>query len=217
MPVAPQPVLAATGGPHKPPLAARLFSVKRDLRGLVVGFLVAPFFIVLHEGGHFATAKLLHIRAELHYAATTVHYDRLPPPPADRVVTAGGPIVQALVGGVGLLWLYRRRRTRLADPATWVDWLATWTALNGARWLAAWVPASISATRLKDEVQLLTAAGVPIWVGLALLGLPAFALFFATVRLHARGMRMVPFVYAFQGGSAGLNFWLRWLGPRLLP
>lgn len=194
-----------------------LLPTRQNLIPLLIGFFVAPFFIVLHEGGHFFVAKILHIPAELHYSATTVHYSRLPPPPKDRWVTAGGPLVQVLAGGAGLLWLYRRRQDRRSEPANPADWLATWTALNGGRWVAGFVPAVLAPTRLGDEVLLIEAIGLPRWLGLILIGLFGCALLVATIRLHPRGARLVPFTYAFVGGFAALNLWLHWLGPRILP
>lgn len=140
MSVVTEPALTASDGPKRSTVLA-LLPRKQNLIPFLLGLLVAPFFIVLHEGAHFLTAKALRIRAELHYGATTVHYLHLPPPPADLLVTAAGPFVQALVGGAGFFWLYRLRRVWRMDPATCVDWLATWAALNAGRWLAGWVPA----------------------------------------------------------------------------
>ncbi len=189
----------------------------RNLIPLLVGLLVAPFFIVVHEGAHLVVARSLGIRAELHYAATTVHYSRLAPPPSDLLVTAAGPVIQALLAGGGLIWLYRLRRYRRLEPASWIDCVATWVTFNGGRWLGASAALTFAGTALKDEVVLLRASDLPIWLGLALLGLGAIGFLWAALRLHPPGGRLVPFAYAGLGGIAAVHLWMRWLGPLLLP
>ena len=120
-----------------------------------------------------------------------------------------------LIGGAGLLWLYRLRQTRRTETVTWRDWVATWCALNAGRWIGS--PFSTAAVPTPDELVLLRASGLPVALGLALLGVVAAAAVVATVRLHPARSRLLPFAYGFVGGSAGMELWLHGLGPRLLP
>ena len=172
-------------------------------------------FIFLHEVAHFTVARALGFNATLHSGVTTVHYTRLPPPPGDLLVTAAGPLLQVLIGLAGLFWLYRLRRNRRSDSASWTDWVATRCALNAGRWLGS--PFRASAIPMSDEALLVKATGFPIWLGLTLLGMVAACVVIATFRLHPPGSRLVPFVYGFLGGVLGMELWLHGLGPRLLP
>ncbi len=196
-------------------LLARLGPQARNRIPFVTGLLLAPVFIFLHEAAHFGAARVLGFQATLHSGVTTVHYSHLPPPPADLVVTAAGPLLQVLIGGAGLVWLYRLRRTRRTEPATWRDWVATWCALNAGRWIGS--PFRTAAVPTPDEVLLLRASGLPVALGLTLLAVLAASAVVATVRLHSPGSRLLPFSYGFVGGSAGMELWLHGLGPRLLP
>ena len=190
----------------------RISPRRQNVIPLLVGLLATPFFVVVHEGTHWVAARSCGTPAELHYRETTVHYDHLPPPPSDLWVVAAGPFVQALLAGGGLFWLYRLRQARRLNAATCADWLATWIALNGGRWLG--VP---PITGLHDEVLLMKAWGVPVRLGLVLLALTAITLLVATIRIHPPGGRLVPFTYAGLGGVAGVLLWMHWLGPLLLP
>jgi len=216
-PVAPviQAVRENKGRSARLRLLARLWPQARNRIPFATGFLLAPVFIFLHEAAHFGAARALGFKATLQSGVTTIHYSHLPPPRADLVVTAAGPLLQVLIGGAGLLWLYRLRQTRRTEPATWRDWVATWCALNAGRWIGS--PFRPDAVPTPDEVVLLRASGLPVALGLVLLAGVAASAVVATVRLHSPGSRLLPFAYGFVGGSAGMELWLHGLGPRLLP
>ena len=136
-PVAPlvQAMREDKGGSAWLRLLSRLRPQARNRIPFVTGLLLAPVLILLHEAAHFGVARVLGFEATLRSGVTTVHYAHLPPPPADLVVTAAGPLLQVLIGGAGLVWLYRLRRSRRTEPATWRHWVATWCALNAGRWI----------------------------------------------------------------------------------
>ncbi len=194
---------------------ARALPQRRNVIPFITGLVLAPVFIFLHEAAHFGTARVLGFKATLHSGVTTVYYSHLPPPRADLVVTAAGPALQVLIGGAGLLWLNRLRQHRRTETATWTYWVATWSALNAGRWVDS--PFRISAIPTPDEVLLVSASGLPLVLGLTFLAALAAGAVIITVRLHPRGARLIPFLYGFAGGFAGMQLWLHWLGPRLLP
>lgn len=216
MPPVTQPVQAENARPARLRLLARVLPQTRNLRPFLTGLFLAPLFIFLHEAAHFVTARALGIEATMHSAVTSLHSSHRPQPWADLAVTAAGPGFEVVVlGGAGLVWLYRLRRSRRADPATWWDWVATWLALNAARWIT--IPFRSSGGPTPDEVRLVKASGCPVWLGLTLLAVVACYPVIRTVRLHPRGARLVPFAYGLVGGFGGVALWLRVLGPRLLP
>ena len=194
-----------------PRVLSRVSPQSRYWVPFLTGLFLAPAFIFLHEAAHFATARALGFEATLHSSETTIHYSHLPPPPGDLLITAAAPLLHMLFGSVGLIWLCWLRRGRRDEPADWRDWVATWLALNAARWIAGPFRGS------SDEAFLVKASGLPAPIGLTLLAIVSAGAIIITIRRHPRGSRLVPFIYGLLGGSAGGLFWLHWLGPRLLP
>lgn len=192
----------------------RILPQARNRRPFLTGLVLAPVFVFIHEAAHFGTARALGFEATLHSGVTVVHYQHLPPPPADLLVTAAGPVLQMLIGGAGLWWLHRLRRSRRVELASWLDWVATWCALNAGRWLGS--PFRSAAIPTPDEVLLVKASGFPVPVGLAQLAVVATGAVILTVRLHPPGSRLIPFAYGCVGGYAGMQLWLHVIGPRLL-
>lgn len=212
-----------------------IFQANRDLPGMesgrhtlasrhapkivpfVLGLLLGPAFVLLHECGHLVGGLALGLRPRLHYADVSAHVEKALPPRVDAIFAASGPAVQLVLGAVGACWLYGRRRRRRAEMATWLDWFATCLVLNGGRGLASGISATISGTNLKDEMSLAMALGIAPWLVFAVLGLIGLGLFVFMIRLHPPGSRLAPFVCLFVGCTLGVNLWLHVLGPRLLP
>jgi hypothetical protein len=192
-------------------------SMRRFMAPFLIGLPLAPLFMVLHEGAHYLAAAGLGFHPELHFARVSYHLAATPAPWVEASISAAGPAVQALLAGGALLWLHRRRRRRRRDPATSLDWLVTWLALNAGRWPAGGMARTFIGTALVDEVIVATALGLPPWLVLSLLALLALGALVATVRLHPPGWRVLPFGCAILGGVLGGNLWLRLIGPRLLP
>ncbi len=181
------------------------------------GLLLAPVFIVLHEGGHVLASIPFGLSPILHYGKVTYHASLANSPHANWAISAAGPLVQVLLAGGGLLWLYERRRQRRVAPATCLDWVATSLTFNSGRWMAGGAGTSVVGTALKDEMVLSGALGIPSWCLISLLTLAGFCVFIATIRLHPPGSRLLPFVCAGIGGFIGVKVWLHGLGPLLLP
>ncbi len=190
---------------------------RRSLLPFLLGLAIAPSFVVLHEGGHFLAAVAFGFHPEFHYANVSYRLSRPPAPGTDLAITATGPAVQALLAAGGLLWLHRRRRGRRAEPASGIDWVATWLVFNAGRWLGGGLARPFTGTALRDEMTLSAAAGAPAWAVLSLLCLLSIGALAFAIRLHPPRSRLLPFAGAGAGGALAAILWLRIVGPWLLP
>jgi hypothetical protein len=181
--------------------------VSNNLVIFLVGIIVAPVAILLHEFGHFGTAFMFGLKPHLHFALTTTA-----PTTSFHgfLVTAAGPIVTALISIGGIISLWSQRRHQVRPPKVWRLWLATFCALCAGRWLR---PPS----HLSDEVRLSAYLGLApglLPCAAVALGLVILVL---TVRLHEPGKRLIPFSSAILGLCFGIMLWTSVLGPRVLP
>jgi hypothetical protein len=189
--------------------------MKQNLSRFLFGIFLAPIFILLHECGHYTAAVALGFRARFHFAEVQVFQ------PAtlifqDQLISAAGPAVEATLAIGGLLWLWYLRRNRLNSPATPADWLATFPIFCSLRWMRCF-GGSLAHPLPGDEAHLCTSFGFPPWLLAYILAPVGLALFIVAIRLHPRGSRLFPFVSAFLGLVLGAFFWLRVIGPRILP
>lgn len=183
----------------------------------VCGALSAPAIILLHEAGHYASARLLDYSAEFSYTAVNfIAHEKLTKG-KEVFTTASGPAVElALVAG-GLFWLSRLRAHRGSTAASLSDWAATsCCALSAGRWLRCFsgTPADPQPT---DEALLSQAAGLPSWFLPYALAPFAIAFIARASSYHPSGMRFIPFSSLFIGCVAGMLLWLFVVGPVLLP
>ncbi len=189
--------------------------IKRIFIPFFFGILLAPLFIVLHEGGHYLAAAALGFQPRLHYGEISADFSRNRR--GSTLLTGAGPAAQAILAGGGFLWLYRRRHNCRTKPAGGLDWLATWMSLNVGRWLAGSLSYPLSGTQLRDEALVFRVCGIPKWHGFSCLSLLSLIVIVLTIRLHPPRSRLIPFSFACIGGLVGVNLWLRWIGPVLLP
>ena len=190
--------------------------MSQNLSRFFIGVVLAPLVILLHECGHYAAAAAFGCTSYFHFAETSVRLEQPVSPHIFRLVTAAGPAVDAFLTIGGFLWLRRLRHGRLQSAVTSTDWLATFPVLFAARWLRC-LASPPSHPVPKDETTLSVSFGFPQWFLPYLLALAALAILTATIRLHPRGSRLVPFVSAFLGLCLGGVLWLKVFGPRVLP
>lgn len=181
----------------------------------LASLLACPGFILFHELRHYAVALAFGAGPQLHYARTTVHVANATGM-SNVLVSAAGPVGDALIGGTGLLWLYCLRRKRRAAPATGLEWCATLVALPLARWLRGF-GGSLAHPQPPDEAFLSHALGMPAWLLPYLLAVLCVIPVVMLVRLHPPRARLLPFLSLSLGGVAGLALWMRVVGPCWLP
>jgi hypothetical protein len=181
------------------------------------GFVVCPALMILHELRHYAAGSCLGFKATLHYGATTwsAAEEKSMPQTAVLAVSAG-PLGDAVLAGVGLLWLYRLRGHRREAAPTLVDWLATILAVQAGRWLRGFTGPP-SSPQPPDEAFISQALGMPAWLLPYLFALLCLIPLGAMVRLHPPGARLLPFTCLIVGACAGGLVWLTFLGRFLLP
>ena len=191
-------------------------SCRRYLLLFLLGLLAGPTFIILHELRHYAVASALGGTPTLHSRLTTCATPSRMGPHGKLLVILAGPAGDALMGGVGLLWLYLLRRHRREAAPTLVEWLATTLALSAARWLRGFggLP---SHPQPGDEVLLSQAMGMPNWFLPYLLAPLCVIPLIAVIRLHPPGARLAPFAALILGGLVGRQLWILAAGPCLLP
>ena len=180
---------------------------------LVCALLISPLFIVLHELGHYLAGRSLGWTANVRYQETQLTRTEQATPRDEILVTSSGPMVSAFLAAIGFIWLRASRLSRLDSIPTPADWLATtMLVMNVARWLRCFIGLPSN-----DENWLSRATGLPGWLLPFCLGAVAIVALIATVRLHPRGSRLVPFLCLAAGGVVGSGLWLTVLGPVLLP
>ena len=195
-----------------------LQSVKKHLVPFLCGLLLGPTLILLHECGHCAAGAFLGWRVKLHYAESDFNAPkgRLTQQ-KDLLVTSAGPLLGAVMALAGFFWLRRLREHRLAAAVGPADWLATTLLVfNTGRWFRC-VTGPPSNPMPNDEAWISRGVGLPAWLLPYLLGLIALIVLIATIRLHPRGSRCLPFLSLGLGGVTGTLLWMKIVGPLLLP
>ena len=189
---------------------------------LVIGLLLAPLVILMHECGHYTADVVLGLHPILH--ATSVQGTVLPPgglsTGASLVFMAAGPLVELLCTVGGFVWLMVRRRYRLDVPPTTLDWLATSLACFCCRWIHHTPDLLWKASRTGhyggDEAAISRLLGLPAWVLPVAIWFPCLWLLVTTIRMHPQGQRLFPFTALFLGMGLGTLLWLEVLGPTIL-
>src|SRR5262249_46052093 len=157
---------------------------------------------VLHECGHVLAGRSIGWPAKVHYADSSfdVPKDKFSPR-NNALVTIAGPLVNALLGASGFLWLLASRIRRRDAKATPADWVATTLAMNAGRWLRCFA-GSPTHPMPDDEAWLSRAIGLPGWLLPYCLGVIAVVVIVATIRLHPPESRPMPFLSFGLGGIA---------------
>jgi hypothetical protein len=170
-----------------------------------------PLLILLHEVGHYLTARSFGYEATFTYAEIVIRAKRMLVTEA-IAVTAAGPLVEltfAIVGMAGLWWRYSRWTGRRAEPGLWIF---TAFCVSGLRWLRMDFTGASS-----DEARLTALLGVPRYSLPAIL-IPVAVLSAAVmIWTHRRQRTLVPLAAGFTVAALSAVLWLTWLGPILFP
>lgn len=190
--------------------------MKQNLVLFLCAIILAPALILLHESGHYFAARALGLKAEIRSSETSIHVPEPTPRYIQLLTVSGGPAMDALLAASGVVWLWCLRRNRLQSAATICDWLATFLATDGLRWLRC-LTGTLTRPMPRDEATISQSLGLPPWLLAYALAPVGLALFILAVRLHPRGSRLAPFTSAFLGLILGAFVWVKILGPRILP
>lgn len=183
----------------------------------LVGLVLFPGFILIHELGHYVAGWYFGLETSLHYNSTTYTGTAAQlTPHVNLMGTMAGPLVDAVQMIIGVAWLWMLRRHRRTSPATFLDWIATALALHAGRWLRGFA-GSPSNPQPEDEAFISQALGLPAWLLPYCLAVMAVVMLTAIVRQHAVGQRLIPFSAIMLGGCIGCALWMWLLGPLILP
>jgi hypothetical protein len=183
----------------------------------LVGLVLFPSFILIHECGHFVAGLSFGLETKLHYAITNFKGTQAQlTPKVNLIITLAGPLTDAVQMVLGFGWLWMLRRHRKTSPASFLDWTATALALHACRWLRGFtgLPAN---PQPDDEAFISKALGLPSWLLPYCLTLMALIVLVAIIRQHAVGQRLVPFSAIMLGGCIGCALWMWLIGPIILP
>lgn len=138
-------------------------------------------------------------------------------------VHLGGPLQTILTGTIGFLILYRRKPQIQTNGIKLMDWFLIFLSLFWLRELSNFVQGMITGDNSpfsgrSDEIRLARSLGW--WEGSISLPLAIVALIIALYVIF----KIIPVVYrltfiaaGFTGGVFGFLFWLKWVGPVVLP
>jgi hypothetical protein len=184
---------------------------------VLCAFLLSPAFIVLHECGHVLAGKCVGWHSTLHFLDS--RFD-IPIGKSSRrndiLVTAAGPLVSAVLGTGGFLWLLSLRAQRRDAVLTPADLLAATLVMNVGRWMRIFA-SSPNHPKPDDEAWISRVMGLPGWLLPWLLATIAVVMIIAIIRLFPPRNRLMPFLALCLGGSAGSYLWMTVVGPWLLP
>lgn len=181
----------------------------------VLALLTFQAFIILHELGHYLPLAFLGLNPEFHYTKIVLQQGTKITYQADILFASGGPLMNAFLGILGLLWLGRLRSGRIDSSPTILDWIATCLAINLGRSLRGF--SGMSSNQLSDEAYVSRAFGLPPWMLPCVLGAVAVGALFITIRLHPPGRRLLPFASLIVGGTIGVTLWTKVIGPLAFP
>lgn len=160
----------------------------------LLGFVMGPAWVLVHEFGHYFVACALGGAPRIHFAEVRLHLSGW----RNLAACAGGPLVSLALAIFGVL-LVRR---------SYGLWKAG-VALNGGRWLRHPWP--------NDERVLAQAARLPHWLLPVILGCGgAMTIVWLFWKAGAWQCRLELLCLCL-GMGTGILFWLGRLGPALLP
>ena len=181
----------------------------------VLGLILGPLAVFLHEIGHVLAASSIGATSTIHLTFTDVHAD--PSRSCFVWVLLAGPAAELFLSALGLAWLFQRRHDRVASPANLLDWVATFMAGFCLRWLTRVPFGTLSGLRSGvynlDEAFVSERMGAAPWFLPLVLLLPAVMALVFLVRQHPPGSRLVPLLTFFVAQGVGLVLWKALLAP----
>jgi len=193
---------------------------------LVAGFMLATVAGTLsHEAGHYLVARSLGYRVSINYGAMTWTGEQHFRSRDILFILWGGPLQTMLTGTLGVLLLWRCRRSFLpGKPLAFWQWFLVFLSLfwlrqpaNLATGVGTWLRTG-HAPRSGDETRLaayyhwppVTILALTALIGMLILALVVF-------RFIPRGQRILFMASGLLGGVSGYVLWLHGLGPVLMP
>jgi hypothetical protein len=210
---------------------------------VICGFIFATIVgTVSHEYGHIAVAKFLGYDTKLHYnkmsytkspyylhqnVVDSLTSDEFEPLKKERVleshwITLGGPIQTILVGVMGFVILWFRRKKRLKFD--WKDWVSVFLTFFLARQVFNFVVQILFYVNTGehqlsgDEVSLAQYLEWPMYSIAFSTCLFSILLCCITVFIFMPKLYRIRFIFSgVLGCGIGYFVWMVWLGPVLLP
>jgi len=181
--------------------------VKKGFYSFLLGMLLAPLVIFLHECGHYVVAAAYDANPEFHVGRVSYRSHQPTANQAYFWIAAGGPLVNVLLATTGFLWLRYKRHARIGTAPTRTDCLGIFLVCQIVpAWVVIFVVHLILQdflTRPGDAEKMSLSMGLPVWLSPVLLASFSLVLIGAAMRLFPRGSRLVPFGYALVGWFTG--------------
>ena len=205
---------------HSAPRSRQVFLVS------VLIFLPMAFVgTMVHEAGHLLVAEALGYDTCLHYGSVGwwPETERRIPDGHEIAVRLGGPVMNMLIGTIGLVWLLRLRRPAESDePLGAKGWVATLLSLFWSRQLFNAVRAlqrvmTSGEWGHSDEVLLAEHLSLPLGSLSLVTGCLALFVCGIVVVQMPRGRTLPWLAGGLLGSLAGFVVWYGYLGPRVLP
>lgn len=187
-------------------------SVRKHLVIATVVFAVfPPFLITLHELGHYLAAKAFGFKPVFQHSEVNFHADATIPKHLYLAVIIAGPLVEVLVGTIGLTLLLRRHRAEYIGTGL-VYWITTAMSLAWIRWLRISPGGEDS-----DEVKISHLLAEHDSFVQSIMVLPAILGLATVFRIHRQNGTVWPLVTGLAAGVISASLWLRTLGPMIFP
>lgn len=210
-------------------LPSSLLNVSFDKRLFI--YLVSAFILftaigtITHELGHFFVAKLLGYHASISYAYTYTHFGGTNFVRDQALVTAGGILQTIVTGTIGcLLILYFHKKYLFCEKLNIKQWLTIFISLFWLRELfnfmfgigSYFITNELSLRN--DEIKLALFFNLPALSFSAPLALLAFfVLCWITLKIIPQKQRFTFLMSLPVGGILGFIFWIKLVGPIILP
>lgn len=176
-----------------------------------------------HELGHYFTARLLGYKTSISYNLSTPNAEDITKNDS-LLITAGGPLQTIFFGSVGVLAALIKRKNYLSlNKLTPLLWSLIFLSLF---WLREVFNFSLTAFSFLiytiyptqgDEIKLAELMNLPVFSISFITGTVGSLVFCLVLYFIPWTQRFTFFCALIFGGLAGYLFWMKWLGPIILP